>query len=106
MAGSNHRRRTLRALAGLLAAWVSTIFCRRRLLPPALLNSRPVSFSVVNLFLVSLLYFLFCFFHFIRVIRGGGPGTWGVLTDITYKARPVIPFTWFPSRPLPRAGSG
>jgi hypothetical protein len=29
-----------------------------------------------------------------RAIRGGGPGTWGVVTSITYKAHPSVPFAW------------
>jgi hypothetical protein len=29
-----------------------------------------------------------------RAIRGGGPGTWGVVTSITYKAHPTVPFAW------------
>jgi FAD/FMN-containing dehydrogenase len=29
-----------------------------------------------------------------RAIRGGGPGTWGVVTSITYKAHPAVPFAW------------
>jgi hypothetical protein len=29
-----------------------------------------------------------------RAIRGGGPGTWGVVTSITYKAHPSVPIAW------------
>ncbi|KAI0298128.1 hypothetical protein B0F90DRAFT_1669171 [Multifurca ochricompacta] len=29
-----------------------------------------------------------------EAIRGGGPGTWGILTSVTYKARPAVPFAW------------
>ncbi|KAI0292662.1 hypothetical protein B0F90DRAFT_1822708 [Multifurca ochricompacta] len=27
-------------------------------------------------------------------IRGGGPGTWGIITSITYKAHPGVPCAW------------
>jgi hypothetical protein len=30
----------------------------------------------------------------LRAIRGGGPGTWGVITSITYKAHPAVPCAW------------
>jgi FAD/FMN-containing dehydrogenase len=30
----------------------------------------------------------------LRAIRGGGPGTWGVVTSITYKAHPAVTVAW------------
>jgi FAD/FMN-containing dehydrogenase len=32
--------------------------------------------------------------YLLRAIRGGGPGTWGVVTSITYKTYPAVPVAW------------
>ena len=34
------------------------------------------------------------FTFFVRAIRGGGPGTWGILTSVTYRVHPAVPVVW------------